>query len=128
MKHPVDDVAVMLGHRSTAMLAFYVDSATSRCEMESVLKRAMAANGRVGAQEVTSGTCPAAEVATYRDVPCLTSPMARREPSVWDVSEYIEAERRGKSAGCGLQRSWSELDRTGSLAAHLNALDRSLDD
>jgi len=52
---------------------------------------------------------------------------ARWDPSVWDLTEYIQTNCREKSAADGVVRSWSDLDRTGALAAHLAALDQTLD-
>lgn len=113
MKDMFDRIAAQLGHKSTSMLKYYVGGAA-----------------RASFHGTTLGRCPtgsSSDAQTCHKAPCPTSPMALFEPAVWDFAEYIQANRREKAVTNGLVRSWSDLDRTGALAAHLAALDRTLD-
>jgi hypothetical protein len=78
--------------------------------------------------ETTWGTCRSEQ---HRcrfppEQPCLSASMSRWEPSIWDLSQYGRAAGRRPPDACGLLRGWSDLDRTGALAAHLTALDEEL--
>jgi hypothetical protein len=131
MEDILDRVAAMLGHKFTlTRLAHYVGGTSRLRDLADTLKRATAARASASFHETTFGRCPTGaphKALICREAPCLTTPMARWEPSTWGFAEYIEEGRPGKSATNGLLRSWSDLDRTGCLAAHLAALDRALD-
>ena len=130
MEDTLDRVAAMLSHKSnSSMLGYYVGRASRHRDLADALKWATTAT-RASFYETTSGRCTTgvSPVAlTCHKAAYLTAPMARWEQSTWDFAEFIEAARRGMSANGGLLRTWSDLDRIGSLAAHLAALDRTLD-
>lgn len=71
-------------------------------------------------RETSMGICPSRSRKTYKSRPCLTAPMARWEPSTWDVSDEM-VESAQPSMASNLVRCWSDLDRTSQLAAHLAA-------
>lgn len=113
MEATLDRVAAMLGHRPNSSLEFYVRDAKQ-------------AAFRGIALELWR-TCQFPGGQTCNEARRRASPLALFEPGGWDFAENIQTARLEQAATNGLLRSWSDLDRTGALAAHLAALDRTLE-
>ncbi|WP_028201429.1 hypothetical protein [Burkholderia pseudomallei] len=129
MEDTFDRVKTMLGHKSPlSTLAYYAGVTSHDKDAASAKKHALMA--RAFFLQMTTGMRLAEslrEASAVHEAPCITASMVRYEPSTWDFSEYMEATRSQMPAADGLLRRWSDLDRTGTLAAHLAALDGTLD-